>query len=535
MQKPALNQFQEDFDLFSLERTFSGHRDAITSLSFSPQLDRIVSGSRDNSVILWHFKYGNPAYRYQGHKKEVTGVKFSPDGQLLASCSADSTIRLWTPTREGKSRSLSAHLDKIRAIDFSFDGNFLLSCSDDRTMKIWDMPQPQFLSTFSGHQNWIRACAFSPDAKLVASGSDDHTVKLWSMVDYTCLRTFLVPAHVITDVVFHPSGKYVAACATNRTIHIWDIRVNQLVQKYHAHSEAINQILFHPSGDFLFSCSDDTKINMWDLEDGKLLASVHAHHKPVGAISLSDTADYMASAGADNLIYIWKTRFGLSKGTDTIGITQNRFESQTEKEIRERYKKKEEEANAADFASKSGTGLLRSLLGFAEAKRILGITTSPSGRLKRDQEMVDKDNNTILKDGDLKKEFEIQNQDEIDKMQKQEIVNDINQSRQQQFEDKNILLNNNSTQLYENTDRQIELKSALRQHSTRSLPNPQKPQYNNQSPPISPRALQQISPSTPQNLQILDRRQESIEERLGSIQKMIGQLSDHLIGAQDVK
>lgn len=60
---------------------------------------------------------------------------------------------------------------------------------------------------------------------------------------------------------------------------------------------------------------------MWDLEDGKLLASVHAHHKPVGAISLSDTADYMASAGADNLIYIWKTRFGLSKGTDTIGIT----------------------------------------------------------------------------------------------------------------------------------------------------------------------------------------------------------------------
>ena len=51
-----------------LERTFRGHRNYITSVSFSPSLTQLVSGSGDNTVMLWNFKPQLRAYRFTGHK-----------------------------------------------------------------------------------------------------------------------------------------------------------------------------------------------------------------------------------------------------------------------------------------------------------------------------------------------------------------------------------------------------------------------------------------------------------------------------------
>jgi WD40 repeat protein len=52
----------------SLERTFKGHKSYVTSLSFSPNLKHLASGSGDNSIMLWNFKPQLRAFRFLGHK-----------------------------------------------------------------------------------------------------------------------------------------------------------------------------------------------------------------------------------------------------------------------------------------------------------------------------------------------------------------------------------------------------------------------------------------------------------------------------------
>ena len=52
----------------SLERTFRGHRNYITSCSFSPSLKQMASGSGDNCIMLWNFKPQLRAFRFVGHK-----------------------------------------------------------------------------------------------------------------------------------------------------------------------------------------------------------------------------------------------------------------------------------------------------------------------------------------------------------------------------------------------------------------------------------------------------------------------------------
>ena len=79
----------------ALKRSFRGHRDAVNSVSYSPSLKNIASGSEDSTVTIWHFKPQIRPYKFVGHKAPVLDVEYSPQGEILASASKDCTVRLW--------------------------------------------------------------------------------------------------------------------------------------------------------------------------------------------------------------------------------------------------------------------------------------------------------------------------------------------------------------------------------------------------------------------------------------------------------
>ena len=52
----------------SLERTFRGHKNYVTSVDFSPNMKQLASGSGDNNIMLWNFRPQLRAFRFVGHK-----------------------------------------------------------------------------------------------------------------------------------------------------------------------------------------------------------------------------------------------------------------------------------------------------------------------------------------------------------------------------------------------------------------------------------------------------------------------------------
>merc|ERR1712196_72402 len=61
----------------------------------------IISGSDDNTVILWDARTGKQISKLKGHTRIVLSVCFSPDGSQIISSSADNTVILWV-ARTGK-------------------------------------------------------------------------------------------------------------------------------------------------------------------------------------------------------------------------------------------------------------------------------------------------------------------------------------------------------------------------------------------------------------------------------------------------
>ncbi|KZP24326.1 hypothetical protein FIBSPDRAFT_1012222, partial [Athelia psychrophila] len=124
----------------ALQQVFNGHTDWVKSVVFSPDGQRIASGSDDQTIRIWDVTMGALiAGPFEGHTGWVNSVAFSPDGQRIASGSRDNTIRIWDATTGTLiAGPFEGHADWVKSVAFSPDGQRVASSSDDKTIRIWD-------------------------------------------------------------------------------------------------------------------------------------------------------------------------------------------------------------------------------------------------------------------------------------------------------------------------------------------------------------------------------------------------------------
>jgi len=65
--------------------TFYGHTSALSSVSFSPDGARIVSGSYDMTAKVWDARTGTTLLELKGHTRAVSSVSYSPDGTRIVT------------------------------------------------------------------------------------------------------------------------------------------------------------------------------------------------------------------------------------------------------------------------------------------------------------------------------------------------------------------------------------------------------------------------------------------------------------------
>ncbi|KAF3059971.1 Vegetative incompatibility protein HET-E-1 [Daldinia childiae] len=110
----------------------------VTSVAFSHDGNRLVSGDRYGTAKLWDVETGACLITLGGHKGTIHSVMFSPEGSLISSGSDDNTIRIWNSTM-GTCLTTLNHKNIVTSVAFSLDGNRLASGSWDKTVKIWDV------------------------------------------------------------------------------------------------------------------------------------------------------------------------------------------------------------------------------------------------------------------------------------------------------------------------------------------------------------------------------------------------------------
>jgi YD repeat-containing protein len=252
-------------------RELIGHSDWLTSVAYSPDGRRLVTGSRDRTAKIWNADTGQMIFTLEGHNDAVTSVSFSPDNNAVALASADRTVSVWYANTRDKTRSLEGPEDRINSIAYGPSGRYLASAGADKTVRIWDTTG-KAIRVLRGHTGPVTAVAFSRDGLHLASGGDDSLVNIWDVSDLPGERESPAPRLVlrghtdkILSVNFSPDGKRLASSAWEPAMRVWDVATGQETITFRTTASNRSPVLFSPDGKSMITVRG-TEVSIWESE-----------------------------------------------------------------------------------------------------------------------------------------------------------------------------------------------------------------------------------------------------------------------------
>ncbi|WP_341734921.1 hypothetical protein [Microcoleus sp. EPA2] len=317
-------------------KTLDGHQNRVLSVTFSPDGQRLASAAMDKTIKIWS-RTGVLLETLEGHTQRVSSLSFSPDGLLLASGSHDKTVKIWSlkenaianilpcpsaplfPCSPSVLFTLDGHSDSVTSVSFSPDSEIVASASKDKTIKLWTR-NGRLIKTLTGHKAWVTSVSFNPDGSMLASASDDGTVKLWNR-DGRLLRTF-EGAHnsFVLGVAFSPDGQMLASAGYDNSVKLWNVDGTLVATLLKGSSDSVTSVSFSPDGLLIASGSYDRKVKLWS-RSGTLLKTLTGHKDSVMSVSFSPDGKVLASAGRDNRVILWNLDLDdlLVRGCDWVG------------------------------------------------------------------------------------------------------------------------------------------------------------------------------------------------------------------------
>ncbi|MBN3312022.1 CAF1B factor, partial [Atractosteus spatula] len=111
--EPEQAAFQEEEDAqlnkecWTVVKTLRGHIEDVYDLSWTTDGNFLVSGSVDNTAIMWDVNKGQKMSIFNDHKSYVQGVAWDPQGQYITTLSCDRVMRVYSTQSKRKAYSVS--------------------------------------------------------------------------------------------------------------------------------------------------------------------------------------------------------------------------------------------------------------------------------------------------------------------------------------------------------------------------------------------------------------------------------------------
>lgn len=256
-----------DLDNKQVRHQWSAHAGWITTVAFSQEWQRLVSGAEDGTLISWDINGDNPQ-QLSGNTAGITDLAILAGTNNLISGSVDGSMILWDlKTGNPIKRYETDPTNPITSIAYAASSDTAVSAHQDGSLMVWDLNDFQPVKRFSDQGKGIKAVAISPDGNRIIFSTamppdmyirliDGHSGELLSEKMLGCAPGDLALSLDLNYVIFTCSS-----ALYQLDLQSWNILGSS------QESLGQNVIAITQDGRLGISGSQDGILSVWNLSD----------------------------------------------------------------------------------------------------------------------------------------------------------------------------------------------------------------------------------------------------------------------------
>jgi WD40 repeat protein len=219
--------------------------------------------ARDNRIQVFDSVSMEPITEPGHDQAKILAAKFTPDGQRILTGSQARHVRFWHAKTCQPASEPVPHPHWIHAVDISPDGRFFLTGCEDCYVRQWSMETYEQIGPALAHQGPVRGVAYSPRGSMALTGSwGDGLARLWDLNSGSVKLTFFNNRGHIHDVAFGPDGRNVATAHWDMASQLWDAATGKPLGPPVQFTEAAKTLSFSSDGKTLVTGSYNGQVKL---------------------------------------------------------------------------------------------------------------------------------------------------------------------------------------------------------------------------------------------------------------------------------
>ncbi|CAH8391140.1 unnamed protein product [Eruca vesicaria subsp. sativa] len=274
---------------WKVHKSLSFHRKDVLDLQWSPDDAFLISGSVDNSCIIWDVNKGSVHQILDAHCHYVQGVAWDPLSKYVASLSSDRTCRIYVNKPQAKSKSGEKTNYVCQHVITKADQQRGDDTKTVKTHLFHDETLPSFFRRLSWSPDGSFLLIPSGSFKLSPTSEAVNATYVFSRKDLSrpalqlpgankpvvvvrfCPVTFKLRGSSSEEGFFKLPYRIVFAIATLNSVYIYDTEcVAPIAVLAGLHYAAITDITWSPTASYLAVSSQDGYCTLVEFEDNEL-------------------------------------------------------------------------------------------------------------------------------------------------------------------------------------------------------------------------------------------------------------------------
>jgi WD40 repeat protein len=156
-------------------------------LAINPKAGEVAVGFSDNFIRVFSLRDYKLKHEFQAHTNSVFALSYTPDYNFLISGSRDARLKAWDVNASYKQvEEVMAHLFAINHLAFSPSGEYFATASMDKSIKVWHAREMKLLKVIdkarhAGHGTSVNKLLWSSYQNQLLSASDDRSISVWDV------------------------------------------------------------------------------------------------------------------------------------------------------------------------------------------------------------------------------------------------------------------------------------------------------------------------------------------------------------------